>query len=127
MEITAERQEGEIMNRDYLKSRFYVRGTTLLGLVNTVLGVLFNRVIVRYCDGKNTFRWGIEKGTDHPRETKTPVEEFDGINGGNIVIAIDWLEDDTMQITTADGKVTNYHGCRPKEIEVITYNNRRKA
>jgi hypothetical protein len=49
--------------------RCYLRGLTLLGLLNTVLGCLFNRVIVRVTDTAtgSTLRlvWG--KATDHPQ------------------------------------------------------------
>ena len=49
-----------------LRDRFYLRGTSLLGLFNTITGALFNRVLVRHVDvdtGK-TVRWSWQKGTD---------------------------------------------------------------
>ncbi|GAI50230.1 unnamed protein product, partial [marine sediment metagenome] len=33
-----------------MSDRYYLRGTTLLGLLNTVLACLFNRVLVRCID-----------------------------------------------------------------------------
>jgi hypothetical protein len=49
------------------KNRFYLRGTTLLGLVNTVLACLFNIVIVKhYKDDGTIVKFTIERGTDFP-------------------------------------------------------------
>jgi hypothetical protein len=52
-----------------MHKRCYLRGLTPLGLLNTVLGCLFNRVIVRVTDTTtgSTLRlvWG--KATDHPQ------------------------------------------------------------
>jgi hypothetical protein len=51
-----------------MKSRCYLRGWTLLGLFNTVIGCLFNRVLVQVTDratGK-TLRWRLDKATDWP-------------------------------------------------------------
>lgn len=54
--------------KEYWKNRAYLRGTSLLGLVNTVLGTLFNRVIVLIVsdDTDKVEDWRIDKGTDHP-------------------------------------------------------------
>lgn len=59
------------MNK-YLRNRFYLRGATPLGLLNTLLAGLFNRVLVRCVDkdtGK-TIHWFWGRGTDFPRETE---------------------------------------------------------
>ena len=49
-------------------NRCYFRGTSWLGLLNTVLGCLFNRVRVKVVDSDTKYvlgwRWG--KGTDFP-------------------------------------------------------------
>ncbi len=52
----------------YIRRRFYLRGTTGLGLLNTLLAFLFNRVLVRHSDinGKSV-AWSIRRGTDLPR------------------------------------------------------------
>lgn len=52
----------------YIRRRFYLRGTTGLGLLNTLLAFLFNRVLVRHSDmnGKSV-AWSIRRGTDFPR------------------------------------------------------------
>ena len=67
----------------YLRNRFYLRGTTWLGLLNTVLACLCNRVLVRSArllDGK-TVRWSIGKGTDFPpamtvEDIKSAIEKM---------------------------------------------------
>lgn len=49
-------------------NRCYLRGLTPLGLINTLIGCLFNRVIVHVTDldtGK-TLRWSWAKATDFP-------------------------------------------------------------
>lgn len=49
-------------------NRFYLRGTSWLGLLNTVLGALFNRVLCKELDrdtGK-LVRWSWRKATDFP-------------------------------------------------------------
>lgn len=52
----------------YLLRRFYLRGTTPLGLVNTLLAFIFNRVLVRHSDVHgNTIGWSIKRGTDFSR------------------------------------------------------------
>ena len=53
---------------EYLKRRFYLRGTTKLGVLNIVLAFLFNIVIVRvvYDNGKVEYR--LDWGTNHPRK-----------------------------------------------------------
>lgn len=51
----------------YLRNRFYVRGTTCLGLINTVLGAVFNRVWVQIIDSETGPCGGFwDRGTDHP-------------------------------------------------------------
>jgi len=49
-------------------SRCYLRGWTALGLLNTVLGCLLNRVLVRCVDRAmgRTVRWRWERATAHP-------------------------------------------------------------
>jgi len=53
-------------------SRCYLRGTSLLGLFNTIIGCLLNRVLVRMKDSKTgkTFWWRWDKASDWP-----PAEE----------------------------------------------------
>lgn len=55
--------------KKYFRNRFYLRGTTWLGLLNTLLAFLFNRVIVvaLHEDGHKSF-YKIAKGTDFPRK-----------------------------------------------------------
>lgn len=61
--------------RAYLRNRFYVRGVTPLGRLNTVLGCLFNRVIVRHIDEwRTTVRWSIKRGTDFPQDADDPAK-----------------------------------------------------
>ena len=52
-------------------SRCYIRGLTVLGIINTILGCLINRVLVRCVDSDTgqTVRWIWDKATDHPQET----------------------------------------------------------
>jgi len=58
-------------SRDYfrpVRCRCYLRGLTPLGLLNTVMGCVFNRVLVRGADlttGK-TVAWRWDRATDHP-------------------------------------------------------------
>ncbi len=49
--------------------RCYLRGLTPLGLINTVIGCLFNRVLVRIVDADTgkTFAWSWRKATEFPR------------------------------------------------------------
>lgn len=51
----------------YLRRRFYLRGTTWLGLLNTLLAFLFNRVLVKHSNYNKTIAWSIRRGTDFPR------------------------------------------------------------
>ena len=59
--------------RDYLANRFYLRGLTWLGLLNTLTACLFNRVLVLHCDPKSrrVIGWHIGKGTQFPRGVKS--------------------------------------------------------
>jgi hypothetical protein len=55
-----------------LKDRCYMRGLTLLGLLNTAIGCVFNRVLVRGEDdetGKTVF-WRWDKATDWPEASE---------------------------------------------------------
>lgn len=54
--------------RQYLRNRFYLRGTTPLGLFNTLLACICNRVLVRHIDSEThkTVRWSVKRGTDFP-------------------------------------------------------------
>lgn len=53
--------------KTYLHNRFYLRGTSKLGLLNTLLATLFNRVLVRHTDSSGkTIHYSIKKGTDFP-------------------------------------------------------------
>ena len=49
-------------------SRCYLRGTTALGLLNTVLGCVINRVLVRCVDSETgrTVQWRWDRATSHP-------------------------------------------------------------
>lgn len=51
----------------YIRRRFYIRGTTWLGLINTLLAFLFNRVLVKHSNYSKTVAWSIRRGTDCPR------------------------------------------------------------
>ena len=50
--------------------RCYLRGLSLLGLFNTVVGCLLNRVLVKKVDHltKKTVGWFWAEATDFPRE-----------------------------------------------------------
>lgn len=54
------------------RSRCYLRGTSRLGLFNTVIGCLFNRVLVRRVDDqtKKTVGWFWDKATRWPKVKK---------------------------------------------------------
>ncbi len=54
-----------------MNNRCYIRGLTLLGLFNTVIGCLFNRVLVRMIDTDTrlTVRWYWDKADCHEKET----------------------------------------------------------
>lgn len=56
--------------KSYLRNRFYLRGLTWLGLLNTILASLSNRVIVRHVDSetRRVVGWSIGKGTDFPKK-----------------------------------------------------------
>jgi len=58
------------MKASYWRRRCYLRGTSLLGLVNTILGCLINRVLVRCIDSdtKRTVAWRWDNASDHPSE-----------------------------------------------------------
>ena len=52
------------------RNRFYFRGFTPLGILNTILAFLFNRVLVLIVDTKSNeiMGWGIATSTDFPPE-----------------------------------------------------------
>lgn len=52
-----------------MNNRCYLRGWTPLGLLNTVIGCLFNRVLVRHIDvdTRKTVKWSWGIATDHPQ------------------------------------------------------------
>ncbi len=54
--------------KEYWENRMYLRGTSCLGIVNTILGTLFNRVIVLIVNdiSDEIEDWRIDKGTDWP-------------------------------------------------------------
>ena len=53
--------------KSYFRNRFYIRGKTVLGLLNTFLAFIFNRVLVRHVnDAGKTVSWSIKHGTDFP-------------------------------------------------------------
>jgi hypothetical protein len=51
-----------------MSDRCYIRGLTWLGLLNTVIGCLFNRVLIRHIDTKTrrTVKWSVGIATDFP-------------------------------------------------------------
>ncbi len=51
-------------------NRVFLRGTSPLGLFNTVIGTLFNRVLVRMLDvpTDKTVGWFWDKATNHPQD-----------------------------------------------------------
>ena len=51
-----------------MSDRCYLRGTSVLGLFNTVIGCLFNRVLVRMTDTEThrTVGWYWDRATAHP-------------------------------------------------------------
>ncbi len=53
-----------------MSTRYYLRGTSWLGILNTVLGCLFNRVLVRTMDTSSgqTLSWKWDKARNHPPE-----------------------------------------------------------
>ena len=53
-------------------NRCYLRGLTGLGLLNTALGCLFNRVLVKVRDTETgkTVRWFVDEADKHPRREK---------------------------------------------------------
>ena len=55
--------------RQYIRNRFYVRGLTWLGILNTLMAWVFNRVLVLHI-GSSTGRkvgWHFGGGTDYPQ------------------------------------------------------------
>ncbi len=55
--------------KTYLRNRLYFRGFTKLGILNTVLAFLSNRVLVRHTNEQGvTVRWSVKRGTDFPPE-----------------------------------------------------------
>lgn len=52
-----------------MRDRCYLRGTTLLGLFNTIIACLFNRVLVRHtCACCNrTLYWSVQRAGSFPR------------------------------------------------------------
>ena len=56
-----------MMWREYFRNRFYIRGSSALGLFNTVLGCLCNRVVIWHIDDTgHVVRWSIGKASDFP-------------------------------------------------------------
>ncbi len=53
-----------------MSKRCYIRGLTVLGIFNTVLGCLINRVLVLCVDSdtKRVVSWYWDKATNHPPE-----------------------------------------------------------
>jgi hypothetical protein len=50
----------------YLKNRFYIRGWTPLGVFNTILAFICNRVVVLHKERGKVVGWHIGRGTDFP-------------------------------------------------------------
>ena len=59
-----------------INDRFYLRGTSPLGIFNTIIGALFNRVLIRCVDidTNKTVSWFIDKGTSHPPQSASCPE-----------------------------------------------------
>ena len=55
-----------------MSDRCYIRGLTWIGLLNTLTGILFNRVLVRHRDSvtHKTVRWSIANATGFPPDKK---------------------------------------------------------
>ena len=53
-----------------MTNRYYLRGTTPLGIFNTILAYLINRVLVKCVDSDTgkTVSWYWDKATNHPCE-----------------------------------------------------------
>jgi len=53
-------------------SRCYLRGTSVLGLLNTLLGCVFGIVLVKMVDTRSgtVIRWYLDKATRHPPREK---------------------------------------------------------
>lgn len=58
----------EKQKRDYIRNRFYFRGATWLGVLNTALAWLCNRVLVKHIDAdtRKIVGWSVKRGTDFP-------------------------------------------------------------
>lgn len=56
--------------KTYIRNRFYFRGATWLGVLNTVLACLCNRVLVKHIDvdTQKIVGWSVKRGTDFPPE-----------------------------------------------------------
>jgi len=52
-----------------MRDRCYLRGTSWLGLFNTIIGCLFNRVLVRHvcCETRRTLSWSWRRAEDFPQ------------------------------------------------------------
>jgi hypothetical protein len=59
----------------YFKNRFYFRGWSVLGLFNTAIAWLFNRVLIKHTDkhGKVT-KWSVGIGTEFPGRKENVVQ-----------------------------------------------------
>jgi hypothetical protein len=67
MSEKAKKRAGEKAN-----PRCYLRGASALGLLNTVVGCIANRVLVRIFDAdtEKTVAWRWDRATDHPPEAE---------------------------------------------------------
>jgi hypothetical protein len=63
-----------------MSKRCYLRGTSALGIFNTVIGCLFNRVLVRkvctICEQRCTVGWYWDKASLHPQEQRDDTRKI---------------------------------------------------
>lgn len=51
------------------RDRFWIRGWTWLGLLNTALAITCGRVLVRIASNGRTVGWRVQPASDFPRPT----------------------------------------------------------
>jgi hypothetical protein len=69
--------------KEYIRNRFYLRGTSWLGILNTITACICNRVLVReVCDSTGyTISYSIRKGTDFkPVRYQDKVDNYDFVD-----------------------------------------------
>lgn len=65
----AHKNPGAMTLEKYIEARFYFRGRSLLGILNTITACLFNRVLVKHVDVDTGRIVGlsVKRGTDFPK------------------------------------------------------------